>query len=77
MFVFHQEFFRFYVTGFSFVCISQKDRLFLQPALVEVHQIVSDKALAVYLLEMASVLQMLADLPLVEVQQEVGAVAEV
>jgi hypothetical protein len=57
-----------------FACIYQKDRLSLESALVEAHQIVSDKALAVYLLEMASVLQMLADLPQVEVQQEVEAV---
>ena len=76
MFVLLQEFFQSYVTGFLFACIYQKDQLSLQSALVEAHQIVTDKALAVYLLEMASVLQMLADLPLVEVQQEVGAVPD-
>jgi hypothetical protein len=39
----------------------------VESALVEARQIVTDKALAVYLLEMASVLQMLADLLLLEV----------
>jgi hypothetical protein len=76
MFVLLQEFFQSYVTGFLFACIYQKDRLSLESALVEAHQIVTDKALAVYLLELASVLQMLADLLLLEVQQEVGAVPE-
>jgi len=76
MFVLLQEFFQSYVTGFLFACIYQKDQLSLQSALVEARQIASDKAPAVYLLETASVLQMLADLPLVEVQQEVGAVPE-
>jgi hypothetical protein len=74
MFVLLQEFFQSYVTGFLFACIYQKDRLSLQSALVEARQIVTDKALAVYLLELASVLQMLEDYSLA--QQEVGAVPE-
>jgi len=74
MFVLLQECVQSYVTGFLFACIYQKDQLSLQSALVEARQIVTDKALAVYLLEMASVLQMLADYSLA--QQEVGAVPD-
>jgi hypothetical protein len=73
MFVFHQEFFQFYVTGSLLVCISQKDRLFLQPALVEVDQIVNDMPAVLYL-QCSEGLQRLANysmaLPMA-VQQEV------